>query len=326
MDDIVQSIEKQVALLAQLRHKNLVSYECVLCMKKKEGIIIYLAQDFVLGASISSISGSLGWSISGVSSIAKGILEALTFLHNKGVSHSNLDDCTVFMDNNGTCRATDFTMIPYLSRLIGIDKSSIGDFPALGFLIESLLSSQSHDMCDFIEKCKSERTLSTTDLLEHPFLMPVEISKAVVPQSVYIPEKKISELPIMHTGLSSARSRLHIEFEVLQWLGQGAYGDVLKVKNILDNRQYAIKRIPLTSRSRQIYKKMTREVELLSRLNHENVVRYYNSWIENASEKDLEIDRFAGGNLSMSISQDSVNLAICDTSRTEDSSDWMEIS
>lgn len=33
---------------------------------------------------------------------------------------------------------------------------------------------------------------------------------------------------------------------------------------------------------------MTREVELLSRLNHENVVRYFNSWIENTNVSDLE--------------------------------------
>ena len=59
-----------------------------------------------------------------------------------------------------------------------------------------------------------------------------------------------------------------------------------QVRNILDNRQYALKRIPLSARNRQLYKKMTREVELLSRLNHENVVRYFNSWIESVTEAD----------------------------------------
>lgn len=91
-----------------------------------------------------------------------------------------------------------------------------------------------------------------------------------------------------HAPVTIARSRLQTEFEVQQFLGSGAYGDVLKVRNILDNRQYAIKRIPLPRRSRQLYKKMTREVELLSRLNHENVVRYYNSWIENSTVDDEE--------------------------------------
>lgn len=46
---------------------------------------------------------------------------------------------------------------------------------------------------------------------------------------------------------------------------------------------YAIKRIELNPRNRQLNRRITREVKLLSQLNHENVVRYYNSWIESAT-------------------------------------------
>lgn len=102
-------------------------------------------------------------------------------------------------------------------------------------------------------------------------------------------------------SLPSSQSRLRTEFEVLMYLGKGAFGDVLKVRNILDNREYAIKRIPLPARSRQLYKKMTREVELLSRLNHENVVRYFNSWIESCSDADIkEIDELMSSDWSVS--------------------------
>ena len=47
----------------------------------------------------------------------------------------------------------------------------------------------------------------------------------------------------------------------------------IQVKNKLDGRSYAIKRIPLNPKSKTFTKKITREVKLLSRLNHENVVR-----------------------------------------------------
>lgn len=46
-----------------------------------------------------------------------------------------------------------------------------------------------------------------------------------------------------------------------------------KVRNRLDGNAYAIKRIVLNPKSKDLNKKITREVKLLSRLNHENVVR-----------------------------------------------------
>jgi serine/threonine protein kinase len=47
-----------------------------------------------------------------------------------------------------------------------------------------------------------------------------------------------------------------------------------QVKNKLDDQTYAIKRIRLNSGDKMLNKKIMREVKLLSRLNHENVVRW----------------------------------------------------
>lgn len=52
---------------------------------------------------------------------------------------------------------------------------------------------------------------------------------------------------------------------------------------------YALKRIKLNPKNKQLNKKITREVKLLSQLNHENVVRYFNSWIETVIESDDEV-------------------------------------
>lgn len=317
--------------LTQIRHKNLVTYEGVSCVKRKEGVFIYLLQEFVHGTSVNCITNSLGWSNSGVSVVAKGIIEALIYLHNKGISHSNIDAGSVFIDNSGTCRVTDFSFISYMNYLMGVSKTIEqigGDLPALGHLIESMLQLPNPDMFDFIEQCKSERTLTASDLLEHPFLLPHRLNEAAeVP--IVIREKRVNDLVPVHR--STGRSRLETEFEVLRWLGEGAYGDVLKVKNILDNRQYAIKRIPLTAHSRQIFKKMTREVELLSRLNHENVVRYFNSWIETSNMTNLKKytqighDNGDGENDSATNDSSSEN-QLCVISKPDEntSNDWME--
>lgn len=106
----------------------------------------------------------------------------------------------------------------------------------------------------------------------------------------------------------SHNSRLLRDFNILDFIGEGAYGDVLKVRIIfkfifelvflfssnfslsvqnfkvrhkVDTCLYAIKRIKLTHKNTLINKKIMREVKLLSSLNHENVVRYYSSWVEN---------------------------------------------
>lgn len=240
--------------------------------------------------------------------VARGVLDALIFLHNKGISHSLLYDSTVFMDNSGMIRLTDFALVPYLLELIGDQKiTKGGDLPALGSLIESLSSTPHYEMRDFIQKCKSERTLSASDLVDHSFLRPVLLNEIVRPSipntqlNNAVQERPVStQLAQVNTHINTGKSRVQTEFEIQQFLGKGAYGDVLKVRNKLDNRQYAIKRIPLSSRNRQLYKKMTREVELLSRLNHENVVRYYNSWIESAAINDDVVNPFEGSDWSVS--------------------------
>jgi translation initiation factor 2-alpha kinase 4 len=103
------------------------------------------------------------------------------------------------------------------------------------------------------------------------------------------------DIPLLQTLRGDGQSRLTSEFEVLKWLGKGGFGDVikvcyqfalfllilvihmfyerLKVRNKLDGRYYAIKRIPLIPNQKNFTKKITREVKLLSRLSHENVVR-----------------------------------------------------
>lgn len=68
--------------------------------------------------------------------------------------------------------------------------------------------------------------------------------------------------------------------------GKGGFGVVVAAVNRLDGRQYAIKKIKLVSTSLNAYTKIIREVATLARLQHPNVVRYFQAWLEPSTEAD----------------------------------------
>lgn len=243
VDDVVRKIENKVQDLAKFRHKNIIGYECVLCNRRKDHIQVFLVQEFVLGISLFSISGGLGWCVEGVSMVTKSVLQALIFLHNNGISHGNLLDTTVFMDNSGNIRVTDFSFVPYLQELISGEPPS-ADLPSLGTLIESMIPTPHLEMRDFIARCNNERTLSAHELLDDPFLFPtfanVHSTSSSDQKPLQIapppPQQALSVLPFLRPMIS-LQSRLQTEFEIIASIGKGGFGEVLKVRNILDNRQ-----------------------------------------------------------------------------------------
>ncbi|EFQ88206.1 hypothetical protein CFE70_001607 [Pyrenophora teres f. teres 0-1] len=67
-------------------------------------------------------------------------------------------------------------------------------------------------------------------------------------------------------------------------LGKGGYGEVVKARNKVDGRLYAIKKIK--QKSAAALSEVLSEVMLLSRLNHSYVVRYYIAWLEADADDD----------------------------------------
>ncbi|EPQ30765.1 uncharacterized protein PFL1_01666 [Pseudozyma flocculosa PF-1] len=74
-------------------------------------------------------------------------------------------------------------------------------------------------------------------------------------------------------------SRYLSDFEEVEFLGKGAFGSVVKARNRLDGRFYAVKKIKLSS-SPDEDERTLREITALSRLDHPHVVRYTTCWIE----------------------------------------------
>ncbi|CAN9502229.1 unnamed protein product [Ophioblennius macclurei] len=158
------------------------------------------------------------------------------------------------------------------------------------------------DFQDFLQKCvclNDADRWTTQQLLEHPFLKPP--SPKNVPQyqdnspedlaedfpSSVLPQSHILNPPFS-SGFQRQFSRYYDEFQELQLLGKGAFGAVIKVQNKLDGCYYAVKRIQVNPASKH-FRRIKGEVTLLSRLNHENIVRYYNAWIERHDTPSLGV-------------------------------------
>ena len=75
----------------------------------------------------------------------------------------------------------------------------------------------------------------------------------------------------------TSSSRYATDFEEIAVLGKGAFGQVVKARNALDSRYYAIKKIRHTEEK---LSSILSEVMLLASLNHQYVVRYYAAWLE----------------------------------------------
>ena len=70
------------------------------------------------------------------------------------------------------------------------------------------------------------------------------------------------------------------DFEILSELGRGSYGIVYKVKAHKDNNVYALKKIPMKHMKVKHQREALQEMLLLKRLSHQNIIRYYASFIE----------------------------------------------
>ncbi|XP_010572498.1 PREDICTED: eukaryotic translation initiation factor 2-alpha kinase 4 isoform X2 [Haliaeetus leucocephalus] len=180
-----------------------------------------------------------------------------------------------------------------------------GDVWSLGLLLLSLSQGQvtkeypvavptnlPADFKDFLEKCvclEDKERWTPQQLLQHSFIniprMKIPVAEENLDDSAgidcietVVPSSQISSASFF-TETQRQFSRYYNEFEELKLLGKGAFGAVVKVRNKLDGCYYAVKRIRINPASKQ-FRRIKGEVTLLSRLNHENIVRYYNAWIE----------------------------------------------
>lgn len=71
-----------------------------------------------------------------------------------------------------------------------------------------------------------------------------------------------------------------MDFTELGKLGQGGFGSVFKARHRIDGKIYAIKKIKLARKNKEENRRIHREVQYLSELNNQYIVRYYQTWVE----------------------------------------------
>ncbi|CAG5014687.1 unnamed protein product [Parnassius apollo] len=94
----------------------------------------------------------------------------------------------------------------------------------------------------------------------------------------YIVVERHYERPPSNNGTEYS-GRYENDFTPLRCLGQGGFGVVFEARNNIDHCSYAVKRITLPRRQSK-RERVLREVRALAKLEHENIVRYFNAWLE----------------------------------------------
>ncbi|PIK44682.1 putative eukaryotic translation initiation factor 2-alpha kinase 4 [Apostichopus japonicus] len=281
------SVEQELLSLLKLSHPNLVHYLAMNSSQGKDSTTVQLLMEFVGSSTLRhKIRSGRRVPFSILRQYAVDLLSALSYLHKKAVVHKQLSPGSVFLDVSGQLKLANYSIC---RRCLDTD----------------------------------ERNRASVNVLEeHPFvklglamdtcLMSAENKE----QNGDSPSREVAEEETSEVRVLD-NSRLNMEFEVLGNIGKGGFGNVFRVRNRLDGNAYAIKRIVLNPKSKELNKKITREVKLLSRLNHENVVRYFNSWIEvsdDTATTDSESDPSISGKSPKKVDrgQDSLSLGVVD--------------
>ena len=73
------------------------------------------------------------------------------------------------------------------------------------------------------------------------------------------------------------------DFEIIKQLGKGSYGTVYTVQSRIDSNIYVMKKMELNHLKESQQRECYREVSILRKVSHPNIIKYYASFLENES-------------------------------------------
>uniref|UniRef100_A0A7N6A528 non-specific serine/threonine protein kinase n=1 Tax=Anabas testudineus TaxID=64144 RepID=A0A7N6A528_ANATE len=297
----IHGAESEFNSLLRLDHPNLLHYMALSSTEKDDCLVVNLLVEHVSSTNLNqSLINHNPVPLDKLCHYTAQLLAALDYLHANSVVHKQLGASSVLVDSEGNIRLTDYSLS---KRFADICKEDIfeqahvrfsedtamptktgkkGDVWNLGLMLLAL--SQGKEVKEYPVTVPASLPADFQDFLhKYVGMDTIPTSETTRPDQTIIKRKIIPRSHILNAPFSSGVqrqfSRYFSEFEELQLLGKGAFGAVIKVQNKLDGCYYAVKRIQVNPASKQ-FRRIKGEVTLLSRLNHENIVRYYNAWIE----------------------------------------------
>lgn len=126
------------------------------------------------------------------------------------------------------------------------------------YLLSSILIKDKDQLQCFLKKLTSMDFISTSFFFSNQIKSVPSMNNVIVP---YIKNEKILD-----------------PFYNFKYIGEGTFGKVYQCLHKLDEKEYAIKKIPIIEG-----KKCIDEIKILSKLYHPNIIRYYNSFEYNNS-------------------------------------------
>ena len=90
----------------------------------------------------------------------------------------------------------------------------------------------------------------------------------------------ILELNFLIDNIKNKKEIKDIKIDKNNWtlIGSGKFSNVYKFENVIDDNTYAIKKIGIKNLNK--IDLFLNEVRILSKLNHPNILRYYNCWFD----------------------------------------------
>ena len=70
------------------------------------------------------------------------------------------------------------------------------------------------------------------------------------------------------------------KYTKIRAIGEGSFGKAYLVRHTVDNKLYVMKQISVTQMSKKEKEEALNEIKVLSALNHPNIVRYRESFVE----------------------------------------------